>query len=411
MSRRFILLLISSLVGIGFLYAFTRTVATSINLIRWQTDTDFNKGSFSSTEVSGINDAAVLQIAELADETNDIDYETSGQYVASSTNIVVTGGAAKLIGLSGDTTTYPFTSAGNYTLINSTEIEVTGGVVQLKEVPISRVGHWPLNESAGTNVPDISDNDADGTTINMEDGDWVSAKLNNGLLFDGVDEYVNLGDIADFERTDPFSLEMWFKTTTAAAEMMLTRQLNASTFRGWNLFIEGGKIKTSFISDNAALDRIFIETNGTFNNDEFRHLVLTYDGSSDTSGMTIYIDGFVEATTILTNNLTGSISVSTDTLIAARGGTINFTGIVDEVIIYDIELTAANVTTRFNSGTGIEDPVTDGTFFTNNPTVSNATGFDFSSVFTSFIATEILAAGTSIQYVISSDTGTTFNFF
>ncbi len=41
------------------------------------------------------------------------------------------------------------------------------------------VGLWHMNESSGTNVADSSGNSYDGTTVNMEDGDWITAKVPN----------------------------------------------------------------------------------------------------------------------------------------------------------------------------------------------------------------------------------------
>ena len=68
-----------------------------------------------------------------------------------------------------------------------------------------------MNETTGTNVPDISGNTNDGTTQNMDDTNWVSGKLNNGLFFDGVNEYVDCGTTGNFDSTDPFSIEQWVR--------------------------------------------------------------------------------------------------------------------------------------------------------------------------------------------------------
>ncbi|GAG78821.1 unnamed protein product, partial [marine sediment metagenome] len=51
----------------------------------------------------------------------------------------------------------------------------------------------------------------------------VSGKLDNCFQFDGVDQYVHLGDIANFERTDSFSLECWIKTTTSITQVIMKK--------------------------------------------------------------------------------------------------------------------------------------------------------------------------------------------
>ena len=100
---------------------------------------------------------------------------------------------------------------------------------------MSVVAHYKLNENSGTNAPDSSGNGFNGTLVNMVDGDWVAGKLNNCLTFnDGNSEYVNCGDIADFERTDPFSVEAWINTGDVS-NFILSRDLRSGTFRGWIL--------------------------------------------------------------------------------------------------------------------------------------------------------------------------------
>lgn len=217
-------------------------------------------------------------------------------------------------------------------------------------------GEWHLNENAGTNAPDTSPAGAfDGTLNNMEDADWVSAKLNNGLVFDGVDEFVDLNGAGDFERTDVFSLELWFKTTTSAEESILTKQNSAGNLRGWTVFTESGRIKASLVNATTS-DEIRIQTDSNSLNDGvFHHIVVTYDGSSDASGLIIYIDGLAVATTTLANTLTGSITNATAMQISGRNGiNLVFNGTVDEVVIYDINLSAADVNDTFNNGIGTE---------------------------------------------------------
>ena len=189
----------------------------------------------------------------------------------------------------------------------------------------------------------------------MEDADWVSGKLNNALLFGGTDEFVDLNGVANFERTDTFSFEFWFKTTTAASELILTKQTNTGNFRGWNIFIEDGKIRTALISNDGASDRLFLETDASFNDGNFHHLVVTYDGSSDINGLNIFIDGTDVPTTTLTNSLTASITNNVSTQISGRdGANVVFNGTVDEVVIYSVTLTAQDVNDTFNNGNGTE---------------------------------------------------------
>ena len=83
-----------------------------------------------------------------------------------------------------------------------------------------RYAEWHLNRSSGTSVPDTSGNARNGTAVNSPT--WGAGKLNNCLTFVGASsQYVNFGDIANFERTTSWSTEFWIKTSTANASYVI----------------------------------------------------------------------------------------------------------------------------------------------------------------------------------------------
>lgn len=171
------------------------------------------------------------------------------------------------------------------------------------------------------------------------------------VLFGGADEYVVVGDVGNFERTDAFSASFWFKTSNAGAMMIISRQTNSGLFPGWNIFIEAGKIKVALINNNGTANRLFIETNSTFNDGTWHHCLMTYAGTSNTSGLLTYIDGSLAAITVLTNALSASILTSANFQISGRDGpNVVLTGNVNEVALYDRVLTASEVTDIYNSG-------------------------------------------------------------
>lgn len=380
----------------------------TVNKLIWQNDVDFNKGMLTTVEVDGSDDAAKLQPTNITDLDDDVDYETAGNYTPSDgAKIEVASGAARLKALAGSSTDYPFTTPGNYTLSDATKIQVLDGEAILRVTNV--IGHWHLNESTGSTVSDDSGNGNDGTATNMENGDWVTGKLNNGLVFGGTDEWVDLGAIADFERTDSFSLEFWFNTTTSSAQMILSKQLNAGTYRGWNVFIESGLITAALISDNASSNRLQKKTNSTFNDGSWHHCVVTYDGSSTLAGLLIYMDGSLAASTNVTDNLSATISHATNAQISGRAGAnVVFVGTVDEVVIYNFTLTSGNVTSRYNSGTGTEVLV--GSYPTDDPTILNATGLVFTAALSGFTETAT-KTDSEIKYHVSDDDGVTWQYW
>lgn len=214
--------------------------------------------------------------------------------------------------------------------------------------------HWKLNETSGNTVSDSSVNGRDGLRYNMEDADWVAGKLNNCLLFDGTNEYVNCNDIASFEKNQAFSLELWIKKSPSTS-VWLSKWGNPGGNRGWEILEYANDIYlilSSTYGINYFLTRI--PASG-LNNNSWHHLVITYDGSVTHDGVTFYADNVVIPHNQEINNLIGSIIGDGKCQISGRVGA-NFTvaGSIDEVVIYDKELTPEEVAFRWNDDIGTE---------------------------------------------------------
>ena len=89
---------------------------------------------------------------------------------------------------------------------------------------VGLVAWWKLDETTDTNADD-SVGTNDGTLINMENGDWVVAALNNGLTFDGVNEYVSVTDATALDLTDTLTLSAWIKANAG----MIVGDISAGT--------------------------------------------------------------------------------------------------------------------------------------------------------------------------------------
>lgn len=386
-----------------------RIVSVSGKEIRWETNTDFDKGTDDDTEVSGTGDPAFVQLLPNANNDDDIPYTTESNYTLSNgTKLEVNAGKANLKTVGGDSQNYPFTTSGNYTF-DSGVVEITGGAAKLKGNPLAPYAWWHLNESTGTNAADSSGNGRNGTTQNMENSDWIAGKLNNCLEFDGVNEYVDCGAIAAFERTQPFSLECWFKTSADGTHIVISNREDTGDLRGWSIRMTDGQLFFNLISVVGTGNRLQVKTDNTYNNGAWRHMVLTYDGSSNASGANFYIDGSTVAQTTVFDDLTGTTISSINTQIGILNGTgFAWLGEIDEVVIYEEELVQGNVTFRYNSGTGTESMPD--VFVEDNPTIVPNTGYAFSTAIDTFTETAT-KTGSEIKYQLSSDDGTTYEWW
>jgi len=306
---------------------------------------------------------------------------------------------------------YPFTIPSNYTY-DDTKIEVVDGKAKLKVQTNPNIyAHYHLNEATGETVIDSSGNGRSGIPANSPIS--VAGKLNNSLSFNGSSQYINCGNIAKFERTDSFSIEYWLKTTSTRQEMIIST-ITDSPHTGYQVHMTAGKI-ILWLCNNSTGNYLMITTINAVNDNLFHHIIITYDGSSSSTGVNIYIDNVLQALSVIQNNLTATILNSNNFTIAQKPSTPSnqyFTGLIDEVVIYDKELAQEEVTERWNNGSGTENLLNSG-YPTDKPTIKSTTSWEISglSQFTAFV--EILGGGNqgSVVYQLSDDEGVNWRYW
>ena len=235
------------------------------------------------------------------------------------------------------------------------------------QIPMSNVYAWyHLNSSSGTNVLDSSGNWRNGTTLNYVS--WVSAKLNNGLRFNGFNQSVNCSNIASFERTDTFSFEFWTNCSELSNPVFqVISKLDDVAYRGYEIYTTtfGGGNDVNFVLINALTNYLHVRTNTSLPTGEWNHVVVTYDGSSDWKGVKIYFNGTEQPLFITQNNLAGTIVIPSQSLSIGKSDSLGnyYNGTLDETVIYNKVLSQADVTFRYNLGVGTE-------LMSRNPTAS-----------------------------------------
>ncbi|HEX6239873.1 MAG TPA: thrombospondin type 3 repeat-containing protein, partial [Polyangiales bacterium] len=91
-------------------------------------------------------------------------------------------------------------------------------------VPPGLVGYWPLNENAGLTAADSAGSHP-GMLTNMAGNEWTAARVNNGLNFDGANDFVNVGAVSSAVR----SLSFWIKADSFGITSTQTGWLSPST--------------------------------------------------------------------------------------------------------------------------------------------------------------------------------------
>jgi hypothetical protein len=145
---------------------------------------------------------------------------------------------------------------------------------------------------------------------------------------------LELADVGDFEKDQAFSYGLWVKPSRGnLGGALLARMDEGNDYRGWDLWLEGGKIAAHIIHkwpDDAmkVVSDIAIKPN------VWSHVLVTYDGTGKSSGIKIYVDGKLRTTTPAVDALKGSIR----TQVALKVGQRSLGAKVEEAIFHDLRI-------------------------------------------------------------------------
>ena len=191
-------------------------------------------------------------------------------------------------------------------------------------------------------------------------GSTPSYQNQYSLTFDGVDDYVSMGNVLNMadDGTDAFSMSLWFKTTSTSTQMLMSKQINVSHYNGYNLYMSANRFKFHLGTLQFGSQVIQGQTglNGSITDGNWHNVILTYDGSQDISGFNLYYDNSNTTIFTITNNTPSNISNTADFNISGRGsGALVFSGTIDEASFFNTELSASDVSTIF--GTGVPNDI------------------------------------------------------
>ncbi len=191
------------------------------------------------------------------------------------------------------------------------------------------VAYWPLDEGTGTNAEDVSS----GYNGTITDASWVAGKFDTALSFDGAGDYVNIGDVEALDGNAGFTDSAWFKFNSGDNMVIFYKQENSDGWDGHACYV---------LNDDTVDCRLYGNSNNlrlitpTLTENVWYHIAFTYDGSSESK---VYLNGVENVTnSTAPGDITNAIS-----FIIGAGNSLYFNGTIDEVAIWNRDLSAAEV--------------------------------------------------------------------
>ena len=229
-----------------------------------------------------------------------------------------------------------------------TEARVQADIAQ--HVEQNLVAYYPFDGAAN----DQSVNRRDPTKPATLTGPiLVDGKQGQALKID-ANNTITLGqDVGLFERTDPFSVSLWIKPSKIYEEATVFQHNYHKRYgyTGYTLLLLDNKLSFQ-LAHSYPHNAIQVVDTEALPENEWAHVTLTYDGSSQAAGTQIFVNGKRADTEVVYDNLYKSIipKINEHTyafegfLIGVRGNHTTFpNGVVDELKIFNRNLTALEV--------------------------------------------------------------------
>lgn len=228
----------------------------------------------------------------------------------------------------------------------------------------SLIAHYKLNDNLATDV--ILDEtgshngavkDAGGTATSAFHS--VAGKIRKAQEFDGVDDHIEIPDHNDFTPAlTPFSISAWVNMDDAS-NFPIANKGQYNVDGEWYFVVEDNdRIVLRVYDESVPSCRLgrFVSGQLTAYENQWIHLIGTYDGGVLSAGLKIYLNGIrVDTTTHETNsgsfvsieNLGGNVTIG-------KSVALYLNGTIDNVMFFNKELTALEVQLLYNSGAGVE---------------------------------------------------------
>lgn len=214
----------------------------------------------------------------------------------------------------------------------------------------SLLGYWKLNEAAGSTTVADSKGSATGTVVG---GVTLAsaARVGTGAALDGTSGYISLGHTAATRPSLPITMAAWvYLTSTANGMILTTDEFDNFKYCGAHMQVIGAAVSAEIgncAGGNASNFRAGYTSTTILSLNTWYHVAIVINAYNN---MQIYVNG-----TLTTASGSGAATAlgytaSNDGYIGYRGGSgpTYFPGSVDDVALWNVALTAAEIKTIYD---------------------------------------------------------------
>ena len=218
-----------------------------------------------------------------------------------------------------------------------------------------------MNEGSGTTAADSSDagNGLNGTFGGTTSWSTVFKNGPYAVAFDGDSDYIDMGNSTTLVPSTAFSISFWSRANSFTGYTRMVSKYPtgaASPSYSYTVLTGNGTGQVRFFlmqASNTGGGTVLMTNAAEMSVDTWHHVVCTYSGAN--TRMRIYVDGAIKTAT-LTGTVPTSVNQGTAKLSLGAnlaGSVANrqyFDGYMDEFSIWNVELTADQVSYVYGNG-------------------------------------------------------------
>jgi len=203
---------------------------------------------------------------------------------------------------------------------------------------------WVLNDKWGNNNGTFYDGTV--TTCSTTACPQIvnDKNMGNVLSFDGVDDYVGMGDVLDM-RTDDMTICTWIKTSATTGQYFISKARAAAQNYRYAFGIESGKLRIFMQGDSLSSD-IVVSGNIPVCDSRWHFASATYDRNGKAS---IYIDGIYDNSLSISHwngmdmNHDNPFRIGSYTAYDNVTVSVPFSGYLDDIKIFNAALSSSQI--------------------------------------------------------------------
>ncbi len=230
-----------------------------------------------------------------------------------------------------------------------------------EDVPTNLINHWKLDETPATHntVIDDAQNNDDGILDTGNDGlqKDTSGKIDGALDFDGTNDHVDLSSIDATDYYDEYTISAWVKADQLAGDNFRTiAATDANSAGGFGIRVDSGHFNgddqfVCFAGDGPN-SNVHVFSTTEMQLDEWYHVVCTYDGTD----LSIYVNGVGEDSQPASVTDSGIDGFQIGRLKLGNLQYDPWDGLIDDVAIWDRELSSSEVLQVYSLSDGNDIP-------------------------------------------------------